>query len=136
MEEQKNNDNNLISLLKEFIRELSALISEHIKLLKIEFAQNTYKLIKAIIALVFAMIFGHVGLIFLGLLAVSLLGTLIEQWTALLLVTAVYFGMPLILFIYAVNLFYSIFKEPKKSIEEVEKTGEEAKKWMNNIKKK
>ena len=135
MTEQKNNDNSLIGLLKEFIKELSALISEHIKLLKVEFAENTYKFITAIIALIFAVIFGHVGLVFLGLLAISLLGMLVDQWVALLIVTAVYFGMPLILFVYAVNLFWSVFKGAKKSIKEVEKTGEEAKKWMNNIKK-
>jgi len=135
MEKQKNNDNSLISLLKEFIKELNALISEHIKLLKVEFAQNTHKFISATIALIFAIIFGHVGLIFLGLVAISLLDTVVDQRIALIIVTAVYFGMPLVLFVYAVNLFYSIFKQPKKSVEEIEKTGEEAKKWMNNLKK-
>ncbi len=135
MREQKNTDNNLISLLKEFIRELCSLIREHIKLFKLEFARNTHKFIKAVICLVFAVVFSYAGLIFLGLLTVSLLSMLIEEWIALLLVTAVYFGVPLILLVVAVNLFYSVFKEPKKSISELEKTTQEAKQWMNNIKK-
>lgn len=135
MEEQQNNDKNLITLLSEFIKEMSLLISEHINLMKLEFAENAHKFIKAIISLAIAFVMGYVGLIFLGLLAVSLLTMLIDEWVALLLVTAVYFGIPLILLVYAINLFHSIFKEPKKSLEEFEKTGDEAKKWMNNIKK-
>lgn len=135
MEQKQNSDTNLISLISEFIREMAVLISEHIKLLKLEFAENAHKFIKAAVALVLALIFAYLGLVFLGLLIVYLLSMAVDMWVALLLVTAVYFGVPLILLVYAINMFHKIFKEPKKSLTEVEKTGEEAKKWMKNIKK-
>lgn len=125
----------MINLLKEFIKELRALLNEHLKLFKQDLTENSFNIVKALVALAVALLIGYVGLIFLGLLFVSLFSMLIPKFTALLLVTAMYFGIPLILMVYAINLFHKVFKQPKKSIEELEKTMDEAKTWMKNLKK-
>lgn len=122
-------------MIQTFITEFRALIDEHIKLIKIDAAENTHKIIKAVISILFALVLGHLGLLFLGLLLIALMSMLIPAWSALLLVTAIYFGVPLVLLVYAINLFHDVFKTPKKSIEELDKTGEEAKIWLQNIKK-
>lgn len=133
MENKK--DTNLIGLIREFIKEITLLADEHLKLIKKDIKDSVYDLLMAVVSIIVALVASIVGLIFLGFLVISLAQMLLPEWTAVLLVTAIFFGVPLILFIYALYLINKVFKQPKKSITELEKTTQEAKKWMNNVKK-
>ena len=136
MEKSENYKNrNFISLIKEIIVEIISLIQQHFVLLKKEFAENTSRVVKSLILLFFATIVGYAGLIFLGFLLIYLLSFIIPFWTALLLITAVYMGMPLIMLIYAINLIGKVITGPKKSVTEFKKTGDAFEKWIKILKK-
>lgn len=132
--QEQNNNQSLLSLIKEFVSEFTSLAYQHFKLFKEECAEDFIKIIKSIILLIFALILSYTGLIFLGFLIVELLSMIMPEWTALLLVTAVYFGVPMVMLIYAINLLAKVFTGPKKFITEIKKTGEDTKKWLKNIK--
>ncbi len=131
----QNKNENLLNLFKELIAEVISLIYQHYLLLKKEFKENASRVVKSIILIVAAVVIGYAGLIFLGILAIYLLSLIIPSWIALLLVTAIYLGIPLIMFVYAINLIGRVIKEPGKIMEEFKKTGEEFEKWLKNIKK-
>ncbi len=135
MEKPENNNDNLIKLIKELPLEVISLIEQHLKLVKRELTENLSMLVKSVFLILSAIIIGYAGLIFLGLLIISLLSQVVSSWVALLLVTVIYLGVPLIFVIWAISLFYKVFMEPKKSIAEFKKTGEEFEKWLNNLKK-
>lgn len=129
------NNNSIINQFFEFIREVNNLAGEHFRLFRHELAENTHKAVKAVILIIISVVTGYVGLIFAGFLAITLLSMIMPYWIATLLVTALYFAIPLVLLFIAVNLISDIFKKPKKSVQELEKTGEEAKKWLKNMEK-
>ena len=135
MEKPKNNNGNLISLVKEFINEIISLAHQHFELFKLECKEDAFNFIKSIILLTAALLIGYTGLIFLGILIIFLLFKLIPAYIALLLVVVVYFGIPLGMFFYSVYVLKKIFKGPKKSVLELKKTGEQFKTWLNNLKK-
>ncbi len=136
MEKSKNyNNKNFIILIKEIIVEIISLINQHLVLLQKEFAENASRVVKSLILLLSAVIVGYAGLIFLGILLVCLLSLIIPQWVALLLVTAVYMGIPLIMAVYALNLIGKVIAGPKKSVTEFKKTGDAFEKWIKILKK-
>ena len=135
MENSQGNNQNQITLFKELIKDVISLIYQHYLLLKKEFSENAARVVKSIVLVIAAAIIGYAGLIFLGILAVHLLSFVIPSWAALLLVTAVYICIPIIMFVCAINLIGKVIKEPKKFVTEFKKTGEETEKWLKNLKK-
>ncbi|HSA05638.1 MAG TPA: phage holin family protein [Candidatus Gastranaerophilales bacterium] len=135
MEKSQNDGKNLISLAGEIIAEIIDLLYQHFTLLKKEFSENASKIVKSVILLLAAAIMGYAGLLFLGILAIYALSLVAPFWLALIIVTAIYLGIPLLMFFYAINLLGKVLKEPKKFITELKKTGEETEKWIKNLKK-
>lgn len=135
MEKSGKNNENFLNIFKELITEVISLIYQHYLLLKREFQENARRVVKSIILLIGALIIGYAGLIFLGILIIYLLSFIIPAWVAILLVTALYLFIPLVMFICAINLIGRAIKDPEKIIEEFKKTGEESEKWLKNMKK-
>jgi len=134
MEKHEHKNESLITLIKELVSEVITLVYQHYMLLKKEFATNAERVVKSILLLIGAAIIAYAGLIFSGILLIYLLSLIIPSWVALLLVTGLYLGIPLIMIFYAVNLLGKVVKDPKKFVEEFKKTGDETEKWLKNMK--
>ncbi len=131
----RSGNENLFSLIKELFLEIIALVRQHYLLLKKEFKENAIRVVKVVVLMIAAFIIAYAGLIFLGILIIYLLSLIIPSWLALLLVTAIYLGIPIVMFVYAINLIARVLKEPGKVVEEFKKTGDDAEKWLKNMKK-
>lgn len=133
--ENHTKNNNSLNIFKELFTELISLIYQHYLLIKREFRENAERVVKSVILILASIIISYAGLIFLGILLIYLLSLIIPSWAALLLITGIYLGIPLIMFIYAIHLIGRAVKEPGQIMEEIQKTGEETEKWLKNIRK-
>ncbi len=133
MEQQPRKTENVLVLVKQLVAEFIKLIYQHYLLLKKELSENVAKFGKSIVLITASLIIGYVGLIFVGILAIYMLSQVIPSWIALLLVTFIYIGVPIFMFIYGVNTIKKNLKKPEKFMEEFRKTGEETEKWLKDM---
>lgn len=135
MQEEIKHTKNLFTAVKEFYFSGISLIREHIKLFRHEISARSSTFIKAAILLLIAAVFGLSGFIYLGFIVISIASSFISPFMGLILVTAIYLGVTLILLIYSLALVNRAGKKQLKATKEIQNTKKEAKLWLKNLKK-
>lgn len=124
----------LLNLLKKLVYNFVCLIVKHIKFLKEEIKEETTVFARSIFLLIFAAFTAYLGIFFSGVFLIIVLSIFIPIWLSVLIVTALYLLIPLILIIYSLSQLKKFGKRKKIFVNTALKTLEESKKWLEHLK--
>jgi len=133
-EKTSSSQTELISLIKELVYNFVCLISQHLKLFREEMKDEAFKIGKSIILMCIAICSTVMAAFFGGIFLIITISIFTSVWLSVLLVTILYLLIPTILFIYVKSQFKKIAKNRKKFAKEIEKTLEDGKKWLEQLK--
>lgn len=122
------------SLLKQLVNNVNSLFFQHLELFRSEIKEDAEILAKYTVLAFIGALLAFNGLIFLGFFIMFTLSIALPLWASSLIVTVFYLFVALIAFVILKKQFDKVKKSPEDVIDETQKTMEEAKKWLHQLK--
>lgn len=135
VEDSSDNKAELINLIKNLVYNFVCLIFQHIKFCREEIKEETATVIKSVILIFITICTAFLGAFFGGILLIILFSFFLPIWFSVFFVTILYLLIiPFVLFVYVLRQFKKFGKKQKKITDEIAKTLEETKKWLEQLK--
>ena len=121
----------LIELVKLISKDFGNLAQQHVELFKEEIRQDAILAARYTSIAIAGVLIGYTGLIFFGFFLVFLLALVVPLWLSALIVTILFFITAIASFLIIKNILHKLQHD---SISETQRTMEESKKWLQELK--
>ncbi len=122
------------ALLKGLLEDLTALLSKHVELYKLEVKEEAKFSMMATLSVIIGALVGYTSLTFIGLFFIFLLSEFFSMWFSSLVVAIVFLVISGSTFYFAKKYLGEIKKGNDSVLDQTMKTMESAKKWLLKLK--